>query len=164
MQSVIGWDLAVVDRKQVHMIISKSAAVSSELQKPDQRKFKNWNHFIEYLIIQPQRDSTEHYRDVIMSTMASQITDNSIVCSTFCSGANQRKHQSSASLTFVRGIHRWPVVSNHKESGTRKMFPCDDVIMINSSYMRINRNRYCHHLLNWVMHTCFSGLGNHWLR
>ena len=48
---------------------------------------------------------------------------------TRCSGADQRKHQSSASLVFVRGIHRWPVNSPHKGSVTRKMFPFDDVIM-----------------------------------
>ena len=42
---------------------------------------------------------------------------------------NQRKHQSSASLAFVRGIHRWPVNSLHKGPVTRKMFPFDDVIM-----------------------------------
>ena len=41
--------------------------------------------------------------------MASQITAVSSVCSTVCSGADQRKHQSSAPLAFVRGIHRWPV-------------------------------------------------------
>ena len=35
-----------------------------------------------------------HYDDVIMNTMASQITSLSIVCSTVCSGANQRKHQT----------------------------------------------------------------------
>ena len=40
-----------------------------------------------------------------MSTMASQITGVSIVCSTVGSGADQRKHQSSTSLAFVRGIH-----------------------------------------------------------
>ena len=38
-------------------------------------------------------------------------------------------HQSSASLAFVRGIHRWPVNSPHKWPVTRKMFPFDDVIM-----------------------------------
>ena len=43
--------------------------------------------------------------------------------------ANQRKHQSSASLAFVRGIHRSPVNSPHKWPVTRKMFPFDDVIM-----------------------------------
>ena len=46
-----------------------------------------------------------------------------------CSGADQRKHQSSASLAFVRGIHRWPVDSPQKGPVTRKMFPFDDVII-----------------------------------
>ena len=45
------------------------------------------------------------------------------------SGADQRKYQSSTSLAFVRGIHRWPVNSPHKGPVTRKMFPFDDVIM-----------------------------------
>ena len=48
-----------------------------------------------------------HYSDVIMSAMASQITGVTIVDSTVCSGADQRKHQSSASLAFVRGNDRW---------------------------------------------------------
>ena len=39
------------------------------------------------------------------------------------------KHQSSASLAFVRGINRWPVNSPHKWPVTWKMFPFDDVIM-----------------------------------
>ena len=64
-----------------------------------------------------------------MGTMASQITSLTIVYSTVYSGADQRKHQSSASLAFVRGIHRWPVNSPHKWPVTRKMFPFDDVIM-----------------------------------
>ena len=42
--------------------------------------------------------------------------------STVYSGADQRKHQSSASLAFVRGIHRWPVNSPHKGPVTRKYF------------------------------------------
>ena len=48
----------------------------------------------------------------------------------FFSGAGQRKHQSSASLAFVRKIHQWSVNSPHKGPVTRKMFPFDDVIMI----------------------------------
>ena len=48
-----------------------------------------------------------HYSDAIMSMMPFQITDILIVCSTVCSGADQRKHQNSASLAFVRGIHQW---------------------------------------------------------
>ena len=42
---------------------------------------------------------------------------------------SSKKHQSSASLAFVRGIHRWPVNSPHKGPVTREMFPFDDVIM-----------------------------------
>ena len=47
----------------------------------------------------------------------------------FIQGADQRKYQSSASLAFVRGIHRWPVNSPHKWPVTRKKFPSDDVII-----------------------------------
>ena len=65
-----------------------------------------------------------------MDTMASQITSLTVVYSTVYSGADQRKHQSAASLAFVRGIHRWPVNSPHKWPVTRKMFPFDDVIML----------------------------------
>ena len=64
-----------------------------------------------------------HYIDVTMTTMASQITSLAVVYSIFYSGADQRKHQSSASLAFV------PVNSPHKGPVTRKMFPFDDVIM-----------------------------------
>ena len=71
-----------------------------------------------------------HYDDVIMSTIASQITSLTIVYSTVYTDADQSKHQSSASLAFVWGIHRGPVNSPHKWPVTRKMFPFDDVIMI----------------------------------
>ena len=64
-----------------------------------------------------------------MGTIASQITSLTIVFSTVYLDADQRKHQSSASLAFVRGIHRRPVNSPHKWPVTRKMFPFDDVIM-----------------------------------
>ena len=73
-----------------------------------------WNLY-QYAIIFIQESASEsvvgeiaviHYDDVIMGTMASQITSLTIVYSTVYSEANQRKHQSSASLAFVRGIHR----------------------------------------------------------
>ena len=64
-----------------------------------------------------------------MGAKASQMTSLTIVYSTIYSGADQRKHQSSASLAFVWGIHRWPVNSPHKWPVTRKMLPFDDVIM-----------------------------------
>ena len=70
-----------------------------------------------------------HYSDVIISAMASQITSLTIVYTAVISGVDQRKHQSSASLAFVCGIHRWPVNSPHKGPVTRKMFPFDDAIM-----------------------------------
>ena len=61
-----------------------------------------------------------HYNDVIMSSMASQIPSLTIVYSTVYSCADQRKHQSFASLAFVWGIHRWPVNSPHKGPVTWK--------------------------------------------
>ena len=95
---------------------------------------KGCNH-----LLKKERNSTvytaliKHYDDVIMDTMASRITSLTIVYSTVYSGADQRKHQSSASLAFVRGIHRGPVNSPQKWPVTRKMFPFDDVIMKYSS-------------------------------
>ena len=67
-----------------------------------------------------------HYNDVIMSAMASQISSLTIVYATVYSGANQRKHQSSVPLAFVRGIHQRSVNAPHKGPVTRKMYPCDD--------------------------------------
>ena len=69
-----------------------------------------------------------HY-DVIMGAMASEITSHTIVYSTDYSDADQREHQSSASLAFVWGLHRSPVNSPQKWPVTRKMHPFDDVIM-----------------------------------
>ena len=73
--------------------------------------------------------TTHHYSDVILSAMASQIASVSIVYSTVCSGADQREHQSFASLAFVMGIYRWPVDSPHNGPVIQKMFPFDDVII-----------------------------------
>ena len=64
-----------------------------------------------------------------MGAIASQITSLTIVYSIVYSDADQRKHQSSAALAFVRGIHRGPVNSPNKWPVARKMFPFDDVIM-----------------------------------
>ena len=65
-----------------------------------------------------------------MDAMASQITSLTIVYLTIYSDADQRKHQSSASLAFVWEIHRGPVNSPHNGPVTRNMFPFDDVIII----------------------------------
>ena len=80
-----------------------------------------------------------YYNDVIMGTIASQTTTLTIVYSTVYSGAYQRKHQSSASLAFVRGIHR-----GHKWPVTRKMFPFDDVIMSLDPHQQLHQK-----LLKW---------------
>ena len=64
-----------------------------------------------------------------MGAKAYQITSFTFVYSTVYSDADQRKHQSSASLAFVWGIHTGPVNSPHKWPVTRKMFPFDDVII-----------------------------------
>ena len=75
------------------------------------------------------QSNIKYYGDVIMSSMTSQITSLMIDCSKVYSAADQKKHQSSASLAFVWGVHQWPVNSLHKWPVTWKMFPFDDVIM-----------------------------------
>ena len=80
--------------------------------------------------------------------MASQISSLTIVYSTVYSGADERKHQSSTSLAFVRGIHRWPVNSPHKGQVTRKMFPFDDVIRKVDS-----RNQWPRHRASLILWT-----------
>ena len=106
-----------------------------------------------------------------MGAIASQITSLAIVYLTVSSDTDQSKHQSSASLAFVWGIHRRPVNSPHKWPVARKMFPFDDVIMRNDDdkdgvtyvlaigtsrdNMNIQRERYevCHYqcieLIKW---------------
>ena len=85
-----------------------------------------------------------------MGAMASQITSVPIVCSAVCSGADQRKQQSPASLAFVRGIHRWPMNSPHKGPATRKMFP-----LMASSCLR--KSNLCLSLHAWSV-TCGAWL------
>ena len=86
--------------------------------------------------ISKRLEDAKHSNEDIMNAMASQTTGVSIVCSTDGSGADQRKHQSSASLAFVRGIHRWPVNSPSKIPVTRKMFTFDDAIMVHILQVR----------------------------
>ena len=89
-----------------------------------------WHRYPKYflkgdrvLFPEPMENQCYHYSDAIMSAMATQITRPTFVYSVVYSGADQRRHQSSASLAFVQKIHRWPVNSPHKEPVTRKMFP-----------------------------------------
>ena len=84
--------------------------------------------------------------------IASQITSLTIVYWTVYSDADQRKHRSSASLAFVRGIHRGPVNSTHKWPATQNMFPFDDVIM---NYSRLIM------ICIWIIHFVIIGINNH---
>ena len=69
-----------------------------------------------------------------MGAMASQITSLKVIYSIVYSGTDQKKLLKLSLLAFVRGIHRSPVNSPHKEPVTRNMFLFDDVIMV---YMRM---------------------------
>ena len=90
-----------------------------------------------------------HYDDVIMCAIASQITSLTIFYSTVYPGADQSKHQSSASLAFVWGIHRGPVNSPHRWPVTRKMFPFDDVIIEAQFAVGTMRKHQSFTLLAW---------------
>ena len=82
------------------------------------------------VMVWPWAEIALHYNDIIMSPMASQITSPMIVYSTVYSGEEHRKHQNSASLAFVRGIHWWLVNSPRKGPVMWKIFPFDGVIMV----------------------------------
>ena len=102
-----------------------------------------------------------------MGMLASQITSLTIVYSTDYSGVDKRKHQSSASLAFVWGIHRGPVNSPQKWPVTRKMFPFDDVIMtINASNSALLISSRYTFAIFWyqVAHVCVSKLDNYLFR
>ena len=54
-------------------------------------------------------------------------------------GPTSTKHQSPHCWPFVRGIHRSPMKSPHKEPVTRKMHPFHDFIMSHTFSIRILR-------------------------
>ena len=93
----------------------------------------------------------EHYRDVIISAMAFQITGVSIVYLTVCSGADQRKHQSFASLAFVTG--EFP----GQKPVTRKMIPFDDVTIMMMESPEIHW-----HIIDALCGKCNGFACNHW--
>ena len=86
------------------------------------------NSAVSWFALGNESSSSFHYSDVIMDTMASQITGFTIGFLTVYSSAYQRSNPSSASPAFLRGIHRWPGNSPHKGRVTRKMFPFGDVV------------------------------------
>ena len=113
------WETALLCNDVSHWL---GASLESAL---DHRQAKSMAEMCSYV----QGINWYHNNGVTMSAVMSQITGMSTVCSVACSSAHQRKHQRSASLAFVRGNHRWPVDSPHKEPVTLKMFPYSDIIM-----------------------------------
>ena len=100
-----------------------------------------------------------NYCDAIMGTVSSQITSLTIVYTAVYSDADQSKHQSSASLAFVWGIHWGPVNSPHKWPVTRKMFPFDDVIM-RWLLTEWQRGQYIFKMVQWPVSGIISGRVN----
>ena len=94
-----------VERKNSVSMVAESKMLDSLLQTA----FHTQDWFVvehAFILHDSSRLTGSHYSDVIMNTIASQITSLTIVYSTVYWSADQRKHQSSASLAFVRGIHR----------------------------------------------------------
>ena len=137
--------------------------ISSEIDSVDKIVFPV--KMLEYLAkscvsyYQTNETRIKHYDDVIMDTIASQITSLTIVYSIVYSGTDHRNHQSSASLAFVRGIHRGPVNFPHRGPVTRKIFPFDDVIMTYDRVMVIVPN----HTDTETEMLSFWWNFNHWL-
>ena len=92
-----------------------------------------------------ERDGVPNYRrlDCLLSRLFKR------------SSADERKHQSSASLAFVRGIHRWPMDS-HKGPVTRKIYPFDGVIMKINCYSTSHELHASHFV---VFRWCFDNPG-----
>ena len=104
-----------------------------------------------------------------MRAMASQITGVLIVCPTVCSGADQRIHQSSASLAFVRGSYQSPVNYPHKGPVTLKMLTFDDVIMNVVHANDSERGRVMMAMAyglssTWPVTVIMHGFNTHWSR
>ena len=120
--------------------ISNWPNTSSKLKTFKPFKLTSSDHSLKYMFrdtmdkLVPNLTTNTQYNDVIMTAMASPITSLTIVYLNVYSGADKRKHQSSASLAFVRGIHRWFVNSPHKWPVTPEMFPFNYVIMTNLSH------------------------------
>ena len=125
----------IKNREKVSSLLAILALTASLLLKRHQCDIKGSKRLVPSVALSHclncSRLFNKHYDDVIMGAIASQITSLTIVYLTVYSGADQIKHQSSASLAFVWGIHREPVNSPHKWPVTRKMFPFDYVIMKN---------------------------------
>ena len=83
-----------------------------------------------------------------MNAMASQIIIVSIVCSTVCSGTDQRKRQSSASLAFVRGT----TGDRHVDFPHKRRFPS-----LRASSAESVSIWWHHHVLFWLYYIVIDG-------
>ena len=101
-----------------HYNAAEIGATISDLQNKSPHKFDETMPFLDQIMIDKTPETKHrgllitlfpHYNDVIMGAITSQITSLTNVYSIIYSYADQRKHQSAASLAFVRGIHRGPV-------------------------------------------------------
>ena len=99
----IQWHLVGTEPVRYHSVLTSLFSVSGRCSHYSVTCWKIWAN-------------PPHYNDVIMGTMASQITSLVIVYSTIYSSTDQRKHQSSASLAIVRGIHRSAQMASNAEN------------------------------------------------
>ena len=91
-----------------------------------------------------------HYCEAIMGTIASEITSLTIVYTTVYSDADQSKHQSSASLAFVWGIHRDRWIPRTKGQLRGK---CFHLMTSSCIYMGKHETTWCHFfdLRHWII-------------
>ena len=95
-----------------------------------------------------------------MNAMSSQITDVSSVYSNACSGADQRKYQSSASLAFVMVIHRWITRTKGRWGG--KCVNSVSIVCVYSLTTVQQRVENAHEFVTYFK-TYFRGLAKHGL-
>ena len=107
--------------------------------KPHRQQRRTYRYTHAFIFL----SSTKHYDAVIMTTIASQITSLTVVYSTVYSDADQRKHQSSASLAFGWGIHRDRWIPRTKGQLRGKCFH-----LMTSSWWKQSRS-------GWGYHTIF---------
>ena len=115
-----------------------------------------------FLCCQPERTVAQTVNITMASWWAWWCLKSSAIrlfTQTFIQGADQRKHQSSMLLAFVRGIHQWQVNFPHKGPVTQKMFPFDDIISIGNpiveirwSYDRLISTMGFHILVRWDLY------------
>ena len=116
----------LLDSIPLHVTLQIRDSCSVVLTTPISKVF----HFIICCCIVVDIRLCCHYDDVIMTTIASQITSLTVVYSTVYSDADQSKHQKLRVTGLCVGNSPGPVNSPHKGPVTRKMFPFDDVIML----------------------------------